>query len=302
MEFPGYLRRQNDIVVIDDNEVTNTAAATFVKQTLTITKDIKNMRILIGDLTAMDRIRIVVNEGVHVGMHVYFLTKRQNDLTIAFDLKQDSRVTGSFALYSINKMKNTLIRDVTLAENARMEMQTGIFIHGCLTIDETVALNGENAQVALGLLNVADDADHIRMHQIVRHLAPHTTSDIDNRLVASESSRLDYVIKGLIKKGMYQSACHQSSRGLLLSEDGEIAADPQLLIDEYDVDASHGLAVGQIDEDQLFYLKSRGIDDAEAKRLIVMGYVRPFITALDDESIENRIKKRILFKIKGVAS
>ena len=260
------------------------------------------MRILIGDLTAMDRIRIVVNEGVHVGMHVYFLTKRQNDLAIAFDLKKKSRVKGSFALYSTNKMKNTLKRDVTLAENARMEMQTGVFIHGRLSIDETIALNGENAQVSLGLLNVGDDGDHIRMHQIVKHLAPYTTSDIDNRLVASESSRLDYVIKGSIAKGMYQSVCHQSSRGLLLSEGSEIDADPQLLIDEYDVDASHGVAVGQIDEDQLFYLKSRGIDDAEAKRLIVMGYVRPFITALRDESIGNRIKKRIMFKIKGVAS
>jgi Fe-S cluster assembly protein SufD len=65
------------------------------------------------------------------------------------------------------------------------------------------------------------------------------------------------------------------------------------LIDEYDVEASHGAAIGQMDELQLYYLMSRGMSESEAKSLIINGYTLPFISLIANEKIEKILKRQV---------
>ncbi len=73
----------------------------------------------------------------------------------------------------------------------------------------------------------------------------------------------------------------------MLDETSQISANPWLVIDEYDCMASHGASIGAIDEEELYYLMSRGLTRENSERLIVEGFIHPFINELKDESVKS---------------
>ena len=79
----------------------------------------------------------------------------------------------------------------------------------------------------------------------------------------------------------------------MLSENAKIDATPTLEIYNKDVKCGHGASVGQIDKEKLFYMQSRGIDEAEAKNIIIAGFFDPIISEIQDESIKNKLSKII---------
>jgi Fe-S cluster assembly protein SufD len=87
------------------------------------------------------------------------------------------------------------------------------------------------------------------------------------------------------------------NRNLVLSQDAHADSIPGLEILADDVRCTHGATVGKIDEDQIFYLRSRGISYSEAERLIVEGFFDPIIQQFPNESIRSRIQKEILLKM-----
>ncbi|MFA6091400.1 MAG: Fe-S cluster assembly protein SufD [Elusimicrobiota bacterium] len=126
-----------------------------------------------------------------------------------------------------------------------------------------------------------------------RHLAPRTQSELLFRAALGASSRS--VFTGLLRieeiaKG---SEAYQSSRGLMLSDEARANATPILEILTDDVHCKHGAAVGPLDMDQLFYLASRGMSDAEAARLLVMGFFEPVLSRFPDAALAERLARRI---------
>jgi Fe-S cluster assembly protein SufD len=112
-------------------------------------------------------------------------------------------------------------------------------------------------------------------------------------MISDDESSLDYSVNGKIEKGNSKSSCQQSNKGIILSQAADIKVVPTLLIDEYDVEASHGAAIGRIDDNQLFYLLSRGLNETQAKNLIISGYINPFIHKIKNEVVEEMVKRRV---------
>lgn len=121
--------------------------------------------------------------------------------------------------------------------------------------------------------------------QLIEHLAPDTEGYIENYGVANNDSKLVFEGVGKINKLMKRSIARQSNRGIILGVEARLDANPLLLIDEYDVEASHGAAIGKIDEEQLYYLMSRGITLKNAERLIISGFLSPVLTLLTTEEL-----------------
>ena len=99
-----------------------------------------------------------------------------------------------------------------------------------------------------------------------------------------------------IKKGCRKSIVHQKAKGLNLSKDSTIKAQPNLYIDEFDVEASHSASVGNINKDELFYLMSRGLRESDARKIVVLGFINPLVDKISDsysEEIQN-IKQGLL--------
>ncbi|MCK7488311.1 MAG: SufD family Fe-S cluster assembly protein [Bacillus subtilis] len=166
-------------------------------------------------------------------------------------------------------------------------------------IEQRIALVGEQAVYHGQTLAVANKTAILTIKQKFEHLKPFTTSEVFNYAVSNDQSQIKMEVVGKIHKGNRGSVCRQSNRGVILAEGGAIQVDPFLLIDEYDVEAGHGAAVGQINPDELYYMQSRGLDEAAAKRLIITGYVQPLLDRFSYLPFAYYMEKQIDRIIKG---
>jgi len=130
-------------------------------------------------------------------------------------------------------------------------------------------------------------------HQMIEHNAPLTEGFIENYGVANDKSTLVFEGIGKINKLMKRSVARQSNKGIVLGVDSRLDANPLLLIDEFDVEASHGAAIGKIDDEQLYYLMSRGLNIKQATRLIISGFLSPVLRVLSTEALQNDFIHRV---------
>ena len=120
----------------------------------------------------------------------------------------------------------------------------------------------------------------------VTHNEKETFSTLQNYAICKNDSKINIDTNGIIINGSKESNLNQKTKGILLSKDSEISANPWLQIDEYDCLASHGAGIGAIDEEDLFYLMSRGLSRIESEKLLISGFVNPVLEALADKEKE----------------
>lgn len=118
-------------------------------------------------------------------------------------------------------------------------------------------------------------------------------SEMVNYSICKEKSILNVFTNGIINKNAKQTVLGQKTKGLLLDEESAISANPQLVIDEFDCLASHGAGIGAIDEDELYYLMSRGLSREESERLIIGGFINPVLNAIEDEKFSSYVQEQI---------
>jgi len=125
------------------------------------------------------------------------------------------------------------------------------------------------------------------------HLKADTTSDLLYKNVLSDNART--VFSGLIKvePGAHRTDAYQKVRNLLLSDDAEANSMPGLEILADDVRCTHGATSGQIEPEEFFYLKSRGIDDLAAKQLISRGFLNEVVARLPEAELSEYLQKQI---------
>ena len=139
--------------------------------------------------------------------------------------------------------------------------------------------------------------EHLDLDSQVRLAAKHTYSDIQVKAVADGNSRAIFTGNLLMEPAAVQSEAYLADHVLLLSENARADSIPGLEIKAADVKASHAASVGQVDEEQLFYLESRGLAPAEARSLIVVGFLRslmeraplPFVQEILDPLLETKV-------------
>jgi Fe-S cluster assembly protein SufD len=125
------------------------------------------------------------------------------------------------------------------------------------------------------------------------HMAPHTTSDLLFKSALFGRSRT--VFRGVVwlRPEAQQTDAFQSSHALLLSPNARADAIPILEIEADDVRCKHGATTGRIDDDQLFYLMSRGLSYQEAQRMIVQGFFETVVTEFPVEGLQEKIRQAL---------
>jgi Fe-S cluster assembly protein SufD len=134
---------------------------------------------------------------------------------------------------------------------------------------------------------------HVDQHTLQDHQAPRTTSDLQFRAALQDESRMVYTGLIRIAKAAKQTNAYQANHNLLLSRTAKAETIPMLEISADDVQCKHGASVGPIDEEQAFYLMSRGLPREQAERLIVMGFVEPMIQQVPFEPLQERLRQEI---------
>ncbi len=142
-------------------------------------------------------------------------------------------------------------------------------------------------------ISVANEAQEFDQRTLQDHLKPDTTSDLLYKNVLGDQART--IFSGLIKvePGAHRTDAYQKVRNLLLSDDAEANSMPGLEILADDVRCTHGATAGQVEPEELFYLKSRGIDDLGAKRLIARGFLNEVVDRLPQKELSEYLHQQI---------
>lgn len=149
-----------------------------------------------------------------------------------------------------------------------------------------IILQEEYAAGTTKTVAITNEHQEARFTQLVEHKAKDTEGYIENYGVANNASTLVFEGIGKIHKNMKRSEARQSNKGIVLGNKSRLDANPLLLIDEFDVVASHGAAIGKMDEEQLYYLMSRGLTLKNAERLIISGFLSPVLNKLSTDLLK----------------
>ena len=151
-------------------------------------------------------------------------------------------------------------------------------------------LEDEGAEIDLSGLYIADGKSHRDNHVKVIHSSPNTFSKESFKGILSGQS--NGVFNGLVivQQDAQKINSSQSNRNLLLSKDSQMNSNPQLEIYADDVKCSHGSTTGQIDDDALFYMRSRGISESNATKILVKGFAGEIVDKIKMSSIQNYIE------------
>jgi Fe-S cluster assembly protein SufD len=186
-----------------------------------------------------------------------------------------------------------LLQRVTLARGATLTM-VNLTLGSAVSKAHTITkLLGEHATTQLSGFVFGQGHQHVDQHTVQDHQAPHTSSDLQFRAALQDHSRVIYTGLIRIAKAAKQTNAFQANHNLLLSQTAKAETIPMLEILADDVQCKHGASIGPIDEEQLFYLRARGILRAHAERLIVMGFVESIIQQVPFEPLQQRLREAI---------
>jgi Fe-S cluster assembly protein SufD len=153
-----------------------------------------------------------------------------------------------------------------------------------------VALCGENGLANLNGLFLTSKKQLIDHHTLVDHRVPHCDSNELYKGISSDKGTGVFNGKILVRRDAQKTNAYQSSKNILLSEDSTIYTKPQLEIYADDVKCSHGTSTGKVSDEALFYLRSRGIGELAARKLLLEAFAEDVLSQIKHEGFRNHIK------------
>lgn len=144
-----------------------------------------------------------------------------------------------------------------------------------------------------GFYRVEQDNQYVDHHVDIYHLAPHTQSEMLYKGIADNKSRAVFNGKLQVQKAAQKILAHQENHNLLLSNQAAVYSKPELEIYADDVKCKHGSSTGQLDEDAIFYLQSRGIERSAAINMLLQGFADVILQRVKHVGIKMRIEERL---------
>lgn len=156
-----------------------------------------------------------------------------------------------------------------------------------------VDLNGEGARFALNGVGISTADEKIRVHVELRHNVPGCFSSQLFKNLVGGMALVDFYGRIIVAQDAQKTEAYQANHNLLLSETARVNTKPQLEIYADDVKCSHGATIGKLNEDEQFYMRSRGISLAEARFLQMISFVSPVFELVPEETERERLKNEV---------
>jgi Fe-S cluster assembly protein SufD len=184
---------------------------------------------------------------------------------------------------------------VTVGRGARLKHIIVSLGGSVVRVNPSVHLAGEGADAELYGLYFADAGQHLEQRVYLHHVAPNTRGRVNYKgALQGDGARAVWVGDVLIGPDASGTDSYEQNRNLVLSEGTRADSIPNLEIETGDIlGAGHASATGRFDDEQLFYLQARGISEAEARRLVVIGFLTEIVQKIGDVALEARLHAAI---------
>ena len=188
---------------------------------------------------------------------------------------------------------------VDVAGNAVFNAITANFGGQMVRNNLRIALHESYSEAHLFGLYMSDEKEHIDNHTVVDHQMPNCDSNELYKGIMNGSSTGVFNGKIYVQQDAQKTNAFQSNKNILLSDNAAINTKPQLEIWADDVKCSHGCTTGKLDKEQLFYLKSRGIDEQSAKTLLITAFANEILEQIKSKEVRAYVQNLLHNKIGG---
>ncbi|MCR2814774.1 Fe-S cluster assembly protein SufD [Microbacterium jiangjiandongii] len=170
---------------------------------------------------------------------------------------------------------------------------------GVVRVNPSVELAGAGSECKLYGVSFSDAGQHLESQVYMHHKGPHTKGDVLYKgALQGESARSVWIGDVLIGADASGTDSYEANRNLVLTDGARAESIPNLEIETGDIQgAGHASATGRFDDEQLFYLQARGIDEAEARRLVVVGFLGEIVQKTGIPSLEEELTAAILAEL-----
>ena len=189
------------------------------------------------------------------------------------------------------------VTEVTLGRGSYYNA-TSINLGGALSRhDIEVKFTAEGGEAWVDGLYMLNGTQHHDTHSIIDHIVPNCVSHQTYKGVLNDKSRAVFNGKVFVRENARGTDAQQQNKNLLLSNDARVDTKPQLEIFNDDVKCSHGATVGQLEEEELFYLLTRGLPETLARNLLTYGFAEEVINKIGIESIKTELDAAVLNRL-----
>ena len=203
-----------------------------------------------------------------------------------YKLQEEGRKNYHVATMQVHQERESNFVSHSLSAGARLARN-----------DLNIGLEAEGAECSLNGLYIAGGRQHVDYHTRVDHRQPHGTSREFYKGVLGGSARAVFDGQVYVHPHAQRSDAEQSNRNLLLSADAEVDTKPQLEIYADDVKCSHGATVGQLDENMLYYLRSRGISEQHARAILTYGFAHDVVERIPLTPVRETIERLLMSQL-----
>jgi len=254
-----------------------------------------------GSVAAFPRVLIVAEEGSSVTIiESYGGTHESQYFTnavVEIVLKDAARLEHYRVQRETSKAFHLGTTSIEMGRQATYD-STAINLGSQLARHEiNLVMNEEGAECWLDGLYITGSGQHTDTHSMIDHRQPHCTSHQLYKGILDGNSRAVFNGKIFVRHGAQKTDAMQTNKNLLLSSEARVDTKPQLEIFADDVKCAHGAAVGQIAEDELFYLETRGIHPDLARNLLTYGFAEEVIGKIKLESIKAQLDEAVLNRL-----
>ncbi|HEX8142577.1 MAG TPA: Fe-S cluster assembly protein SufD [Pyrinomonadaceae bacterium] len=278
-------------------------------------------------------VRVPAGVRVAAPIHLLFLSTAQAEerlvsfprVLLVADEGSEATVIESYASLSEGVHWTNAVVELVLAESARLEYykvqrESAQAFHIATTIvdlgrnssfdtttitmgaslsrhDMIVTLDEEGAECWVDGLYIVGAGQHADTHSLIDHRKPHCTSHQLYKGILDGKSRAVFNGKVFVHEGAQKTDAMQKNKNLLLSDEARVDTKPQLEIFADDVKCAHGATVGQLEEEELFYLISRGLRPELARNLLTYGFAEEVIAKIKIESIKTQLDAAVLNRL-----
>jgi Fe-S cluster assembly protein SufD len=277
---------------------------------------------------------ILIPKGIKVEapIHLLFLSVPQSSPRVTFprvlivaEAQSEATLIESYASMGEGRYWTNAVVEVVLEDGARLEhykvqrestqafhtATTQVELGASSSFDTTtitlgaelsrhninVMMNARGAECHVDGLYMVSTGQHTDTHSLIEHAHPYCTSRQLYKGILDGKSRAVFNGKVFVREGALQTDAQQTNRNLLLSNEARVDTKPQLEIFADDVKCAHGATVGQLEEEELFYLVSRGLKPELAQNLLTYGFAEEVINKIKIESIKAQLDEAVLNRL-----
>jgi Fe-S cluster assembly protein SufD len=229
---------------------------------------------------------VTLGDGRHFTCAVTEFEAGANAVLDHYKVQQESREAFHMAVFQIHQERDANVRSHTVTTGG-----------GLLRNDTGVVLDGEGGHCTLNGLYVINGKQQVDNHMRVEHAKPHCDSYELFKGVLDQQARAVFNGRIYVHEGAQKTDAKQSNRNLLLSKGSLVNSNPQLEIFADDVKCTHGSTVGQLDEEAIFYLRSRGIGEDAARSLLTYAFASDIVERIKVEPVREELAEFLFTRL-----